>query len=91
MTVKVRALSLPPARFKTMSDSVSNTLEAPAIPRELMVELQERAERAAKGIIDPDARRIARERMDRMREEFRLRHGEVNLAVELIREARDSA
>ena len=45
MNVKVRALSLPPARFKTMSDSVSNTLEAQARPRELMVELQERQTR----------------------------------------------
>ena len=29
--------------------------------------------------------------MDRMREEFRRRHGEVNVAVDLIREARDGA
>ena len=56
-----------------------------------MAELQERAEQAARGIVDPEARRIARERMDRMREEFRRRHGEANLAVELIREARDGA
>jgi hypothetical protein len=61
------------------------------ITPELMAELQERAERAARGLIDPETRRIARERMDRMREEFRRRHGEVNLAVELIREARDDA
>jgi hypothetical protein len=51
--------------------------------------MQQRAERAARGMIDPEARRIARERMDRMREEFRGRHGELNLAVELIREARE--
>lgn len=62
---------------------------ASTIPPELLAEMQERAERAAKGVIDPEARRIARERMDRMREEFCRRHGEVNLAVELIREARD--
>jgi len=53
-----------------------------------MTELQERAERAARGVIDPEARRTARARMDRMREEFRQRHGEVNVAVELIRESR---
>jgi hypothetical protein len=29
--------------------------------------------------------------MDLMRQEFRRRHGEVDLAVELIREARDGA
>jgi hypothetical protein len=65
--------------------------EESTIPAQLMAELKERAERAARGIIDPEARRIARERMDRMREEFRQRHGEVKLAVELIREARDDA
>jgi hypothetical protein len=58
---------------------------------ELMAELQERAERASQGVVDPEARRMARLRMDRMREMFRRKHGEVNLAVELIREARDGA
>jgi hypothetical protein len=70
---------------------MSAVLKPPTIPPELMAELQERAERAARGHIDPETRRMARERMDRMREEFRRRHGEVNLAVELIREARDGA
>jgi hypothetical protein len=69
-----------------------STIETPStIPPELMAELQQRAERAVRGIIDPEARMKARERMDRMREEFRRRHGEVNLAIELIREARDDA
>jgi hypothetical protein len=66
-------------------------LRSPTVPPELMAELQERAERAALGLIDPETRRIARERMDRMREEFRRSHGEVNVAVELIREGRDDA
>ena len=70
---------------------MSAILKSSAIPPELMAELQERHERAARGVIDPEARRIARERMDRMREEFRRRHGEVNLAVELIREAREGS
>jgi hypothetical protein len=70
---------------------MSAALKSPTIPPGLMAEMQERAERAARGVIDPGTRRIARERMDRMREEFRRRHGEVNLAVELIREARDDA
>ena len=60
-----------------------------AIPPELIAEMQERAERAVRGVINREARRIARQRMDRMREEFRRRHGEVNLSVELIREARE--
>jgi hypothetical protein len=78
-------------RSEMRNSPVSTVEESPAIPLELMAELQERAERAARGVIDPEARRIARERMDRMREEFRRKHGEVNLAVELIREARDDA
>jgi hypothetical protein len=65
--------------------------ETARIPPELMSELQERAGCAGQGLIDPEARRLARARMDRMREEFRRRRGEVNLAVELIRGARDGA
>lgn len=70
---------------------MSNVEIPSTFPPELMSELQERAERAARGIVDPEARRIARLRMDRMREEFRRTHGEVNVAVELIREARDGS
>jgi len=67
-------------------------VETPStIPSELMTELQERAELAARGVVDPETRRAARARMDRMREEFRRRHGEVNVAVDLIRESRDDA
>jgi len=58
------------------------------IPPDLMSELQVRAERAARGIVDPETRRVARLRMERMREDFRRTHGEVNVAVELIREGR---
>jgi hypothetical protein len=61
--------------------SVMGAVEkAPIIPPALMVEMQERAERAALGVIDPAARREAAQRMDRMREQFRRRHGEVNLS-----------
>jgi hypothetical protein len=38
---------------------------------------------------DPELMRKAAERMDREREELRQRIGEVNVAVVLIREARD--
>jgi hypothetical protein len=68
---------------------MSTIQSAPLIPPELVAEMQERAERAARGLIDPDARRQAAERMDRMRQEFKRKYGEVSLAVELIREARD--
>jgi hypothetical protein len=50
-----------------------------------------RAENAARGVMDPEVRRKAAERMDEMCEQFRRKHGEVYLAVELIREARDDA
>ena len=59
------------------------------IPPELLTELQDAADKVAKGIRDPEAMRKACERMDRMREELRQKHGEMNVAVDLIREARD--
>jgi hypothetical protein len=66
------------------------TVEKPsAIPHALLAEMQERAERASRGIRDPEDARKACERMDRMREELRQRIGETDLAVELIREARN--
>ena len=49
--------------------------------------LQEAIDRALKGARDPEAMRRAAERMDRMREAM----PETNVAVELIREARDEA
>ncbi|HEV3166979.1 MAG TPA: hypothetical protein VGZ22_23420 [Isosphaeraceae bacterium] len=66
------------------------TIDKPsAIPPEVMAELQERADRAAKGVRDPEIMRKAAERMDKMREDLRQKVGNVDLAVPLIREARD--
>ena len=65
------------------------THEDSLIPPDIMAELQEAAENAAKGVRDPERMRQAAERMDRMREELRRRCGEMNVAVELIRQARD--
>jgi hypothetical protein len=66
------------------------TVENPsAIPQEILSEMQERAERAAKGIRDAEDARRACERMDRMREELRQTVGEMDIAVGLIREARN--
>jgi hypothetical protein len=56
-----------------------------------MAELQDAADKAARGVRDLDAMRQAAERMDRMREALRQRSGEVNVAVDLIREVRDEA
>lgn len=67
------------------------TLKSNTIDPVLMTEMQERTDRAARGVRDPEAMRVARLRMDWMREEFRARHGEVDLAVELVRESRDKS
>ena len=53
-------------------------------------ELAAAIERMVKGVRDEDAMRIACERMDRMREAMQRRVGIVEVAVDLIREARGS-
>ncbi len=59
---------------------------------EYITELEEAVNRLLRGTRDPEAMRKACERMDRMREEMRQRHvGEVEFAVDLIRESRDEA
>ena len=62
----------------------------PALPSELKADLQEALENLAQGIRDAQAAQRACERMDRMREENRRLFGEQAIAVELIREMRDS-
>lgn len=52
-------------------------------------ELQEIADRAAKGVRDPQDMRKAVDEMNVTREELRKRIGNVNVAVDLVREARD--
>jgi hypothetical protein len=59
------------------------------IDASLMVELQQAADNAAKGIRDPDAMRRAIESMDAAREELRKRVGILNIAVDLIRCGRE--
>jgi hypothetical protein len=66
-----------------------NATEPITIPPELLAALQEAADNAARGIRDPEAMKRACDRMDRMREELRQRQGEMNVAVELVRETRD--
>jgi hypothetical protein len=52
-------------------------------------ELQEAAERAAKGIRDTDIMQQASKRLDDLREAVKRRVGIVDLAVDLVREARE--
>lgn len=56
---------------------------------ELVQKLQERLEKVAKGIREPEEMRQSLENMNRMREELRQRIGTVDIAVDLIRDARN--
>jgi hypothetical protein len=60
-----------------------------SIDTSTMAELQEAADRAAKGIRDPDAMRKALARLAVAREELRKRVGILDVSVDLIRSARD--
>lgn len=59
------------------------------IPTEILADLEEAARYAALGVRDPEVMRQAAESMDGMREELRRKYGEMNVAVDLIREVRD--
>jgi hypothetical protein len=61
------------------------------ISPELAAEFQQALDDLAKGIRRPEKIKAACERMDRIREENRRFFGEQNIAVELIRQTRDSA
>ena len=63
----------------------------PTISAEAMAELRAATDRAARGVRDPEIMRRACERMDRMREELRRRTGDLDVAVELVREGRDES
>jgi hypothetical protein len=56
----------------------------------LMAELQAAADRAATGARDPEAVRKASEKMDRIREEIRRRHGTLDIGGPAIRELHDA-
>jgi hypothetical protein len=60
------------------------------IPSDLMAELRQAAERAAKGVRDPQAMRQACERMDRISEQIRKRHGVLDIGVPAIRALREA-
>lgn len=56
---------------------------------EAMARMQEAADKAAKGIRDPEAMRKACESMDKISEEVRRRHGILDIGTPAIRELRD--
>ena len=70
--------------------STIGNMSTETIPSQIMDDLQKAAERAAKGIRDPDAMRRACENMDRVREEVFGRHGVLDIGLPSIRELRDS-
>jgi hypothetical protein len=57
---------------------------------ELRAEFQEAVARALAGVRDPVVMQDAHERMDRIREEIRRRHGTLDIGVPAIRELRDA-
>jgi hypothetical protein len=57
-------------------------------PAEVRAELEEAVRRLMAGERDPEAMRRACERMDRIREEIRRRHGVLDIGVPAIRELR---
>jgi hypothetical protein len=57
---------------------------------DLDVEYEAALERAMRGVRDPVAMEQAAREMDEGREEIRSRLGEVEIAVDLIRDARDA-
>ena len=59
------------------------------IPPQIMAELQAAADRAAKGLHDPEIMAKACGRMDQLREEIRRKHGILDIGVPAIRELRD--
>lgn len=58
-------------------------------PPDVRAELEEAIQRVLSGVRDPEAMKRACERMDRMREENRRKFGVQNIAVDLIRDARE--
>ena len=70
---------------------MKNAETAAGTPPDLAAELREALDDLAKGTRRPEKIQGACERMDRLREENRRLFGEQNIAVELIRRARDGA
>jgi len=90
MDLERLAVDLESVALSPDKDHMKTETPASGISPELLAELQEAADKAAKGLRDPEEMRQACERMDRMREEVRQQHGVLDIAVPSIRELRDS-
>jgi hypothetical protein len=70
---------------------MSTEIHTTGVPPQAMADLEDAARYAASDVRDPDVMRRACECMDRTREELRKQFGEMNVAVDLVREVRDEA
>jgi hypothetical protein len=70
---------------------MSNAQKPTGIPSELAAALDEALRNAMTPHRDPDAMRQACDEQDQLREELRQKVGEVDIAVELVREGREDA
>jgi hypothetical protein len=64
-------------------------MEHSTLPPDLILAMEEAAQSAMSNHRDPEAMRRACERMDRMREDIRKKHGVLDIGVPAIRELRD--
>ena len=64
-------------------------METNGIPSEILDQMRDAAIKAMAPARDPEAMKKACERMDRMREEIKKKHGVLDIGVPAIRELRD--
>ncbi len=64
-------------------------MEQITLPHELLAEMEQAARIALSNLRDREEMRQACERMDRMREETKRKHGILDIGVRTIRELRD--
>ncbi len=74
--------------FAKVSNNTNMSTEH-AIPAKIVHDLEQTLDRAMTGARHPEEMHEARKRMNQMREELRKRIGIVNIAVDLIRDARN--
>jgi hypothetical protein len=70
--------------------STFKTVEVSSIPPDIIADLAEVCRQAASGgVRDAELLRRVTERSERVQEELRKKYGEINVAIDLIREIRD--
>jgi hypothetical protein len=71
-------------------DMATTDAQDSGIPREIIADLEEVCRQAASGgVPDPELLQRVRERSARVQEELRQKYGEMNVALDLLREIRD--